>query len=66
MKVGKTLLTMLMAAMAVSAVQAQNTCLTADDYSRITFTWSGDDGESHTSKLTDVATDPYHIYYLLR
>ena len=57
---------MLMAAMAVSAVQAQNICLTADDYSRITFTWSGDDGESHTSKLTDVATDPYHIYYLLR
>lgn len=66
MKVGKTLLTMLMAAAATSAVQAQSVCLTADDYSKITFTWSGDDGESHTSKLTEVATDPYHIYYLLR
>ena len=66
MKVGKTLLAMLMAVTAVSAAQAQSTCLTADDYSKITFTWSGDDGESHTSKLTDVATDPYHIYYLLR
>lgn len=66
MKVGKTLLAMLMAVAAVGAARAQSTCLTADDYSKITFTWSGDDGESHTSKLTDVATDPYHIYYLLR
>ena len=66
MKVGKTLFTMLMAATAASAAQAQSVCLTADDYSKITFTWSGGDGESHTSKLTDVATDPYHIYYLLR
>lgn len=28
--------------------------------------WTDSNGESHTNLLTDVATDPYHIYYLLR
>lgn len=28
--------------------------------------WTDSNGDSHTNLLTDVATDPYHIYYLLR
>lgn len=45
---------------------AQETALSFAQYEAITYDWVDEQGISHTSKLTDVATDPYQIVALLR
>ena len=47
-------------------VNAQEVCLTEADYAKINYSWIDAEGTPHTSKLTDIATDPYQIYELLR
>lgn len=46
-------------------VSAQSVVKSKAYYDAITYTWSGDDGITVTSKLTDKATDPHQIIALL-
>ena len=50
----------------VRSAMAQEAALTFAQYEAITYDWVDEQGRSHTSKLTDVATDPYQIVALLR
>ncbi len=45
---------------------AQETALSFAQYEAITYDWYDAQNTKHTSKLTDVATDPYQIVALLR
>ncbi len=45
---------------------AQEAALSFSEYEAITYEWDDAQGVTHTSKLTDVATDPYQIVALLR
>lgn len=50
----------------VQFVTAQETALNFAQYSSITYEWKDAAGATHTSRLTDVATNPYQIVALLR
>ena len=47
-------------------VSAQETALSFSQYSVLTYEWVDAQGTTHTSSITDVATDPYQIVALLR
>lgn len=50
----------------VRSAMAQEAALTFAQYEAITYDWYDAQNTKHTSKLTDVATDPYQIVALLR
>ena len=49
-----------------SSVSAQSVVHNKAYYDALTYKWTDADGVTHESKSTDLATDPYQIYELLR
>ena len=49
-----------------SDVYANEVSYTKADYAAINYTWYDSQNVSHTASMTDVVTDPYQMYWLLR
>ncbi|MBQ9556179.1 MAG: hypothetical protein IJV05_08135 [Muribaculaceae bacterium] len=57
---------MMMAGSTAGAQQASSATHERAWYEQFTYSWSGADGNTNVSKLTDEANDPYQIYELLK
>jgi len=66
MKLKFTLFFSLLLAIGWSNASAQSVVKPFSYYESIKYNWTDASGNSHEAALTDKATDPYQIYYLLR
>lgn len=65
-RVGRLMFALLLAAAYCTSATAQSKLITEQECKQVTFNWTDKAGKAHTSNLAEKATEPEHIFALIK